>query len=86
MIKEIRKVKCVDFTFDGQGLAKDETGRTVFLPSLSISRTVSMQSPSSRVIWRLIVPSGSSRIFVIFVEKILAFCFSMNENTLKTDV
>ena len=36
MIKEIRKVKCVDFTFDGQGLAKDEKGRTVFVPSLLV--------------------------------------------------
>ena len=31
--KEIVHVKCVDFTFDGQGLAK-HNNRTIFVPSL----------------------------------------------------
>ena len=32
----IETVKCVDFTFDGQGLAKNKSGRTFFVPSLLI--------------------------------------------------
>ena len=43
MIKEIRKVKCVDFTFDGQGLAKDEKGRTVFVPSLLVDEVADVE-------------------------------------------
>ena len=35
-MENIVKVKCVDFTFDGQGLAKDAKGRTYFVPSLLI--------------------------------------------------
>ena len=43
MIKDIRKVKCVDFTFDGQGLAKDEKGRTVFVPSLLVDEVADVE-------------------------------------------
>ena len=43
MNKEIRKVKCVDFTFDGQGLTKDESGRTVFVPSLLIDEVAEVE-------------------------------------------
>ena len=32
--KRIVQVKCVDITFDGQGLAKDDNNRTYFVPSL----------------------------------------------------
>lgn len=31
---KIVKVKCVDFTFDGQGLCKTSSNRTIFVPSL----------------------------------------------------
>lgn len=43
MNKEIRKVKCVDFTFDGQGLTKDESRRTVFVPSLLIDEVAEVE-------------------------------------------
>ena len=41
--KEIRKVKCVDFTFDGQGLAKDDNNRVVFVPSLLIDEEAEVE-------------------------------------------
>jgi 23S rRNA (uracil1939-C5)-methyltransferase len=42
-INEIRKVKCVDFTFDGQGLAKDENNRVIFVPSLLIDEEAEVE-------------------------------------------
>lgn len=36
-------VKCVDFTFDGQGLAKTKSNRTVFVPSLLIGEEASVE-------------------------------------------
>lgn len=41
-MKEIIKVKCVDFTFDGQGLCKSN-GRTVFVPSLLIGEEAEVE-------------------------------------------
>ena len=43
MKNEIVKVKCVDFTFDGQGLAKDENKRTYFVPSLLIEEEAEIE-------------------------------------------
>lgn len=43
MAKEIVKVKCVDFTFDGQGLCKSEQNRTIFVPSLLINETAEVE-------------------------------------------
>ena len=39
----IVKVRCVDFTFDGQGLAKDDKGRTYFVPSLLIDEEAEVE-------------------------------------------
>ncbi len=36
MKNDLIHVKCIDFTFDGQGLAKDSNNRTYFVPSLLI--------------------------------------------------
>lgn len=41
-MKEIVKVKCVDFTFDGQGLAK-YNNRTIFVPSLLIDEEAEVE-------------------------------------------
>lgn len=41
--KEIKKVKCGDFTFDGQGLCKDEAGRTIFVPALLIDEEAEVE-------------------------------------------
>ena len=42
-MKKIVRVKCVDFTFDGQGLAKDNSGRTYFVPSLLIEEEADIE-------------------------------------------
>ena len=42
-MKRIVRVKCVDFTFDGQGLAKDDKGRTYFVPSLLIGEEADVE-------------------------------------------
>ena len=42
-MKKIIRVKCVDFTFDGQGLAKDNSGRTYFVPSLLIEEEADIE-------------------------------------------
>ena len=42
-INEVRKVKCVDFTFDGQGLAKGENNRVIFVPSLLINEEAEVE-------------------------------------------
>ena len=42
-MKKIVRVKCVDFTFDGQGLAKDNNGRTYFVPSLLIDEEADIE-------------------------------------------
>ena len=42
-MKKIIRVKCVDFTFDGQGLAKDNSGRTYFVPSLLIDEEADIE-------------------------------------------
>ena len=42
-INEVRKVKCVDFTFDGQGLAKDDNNRVIFVPSLLIDEEAEVE-------------------------------------------
>ena len=39
----IEIVKCVDFTFDGQGLAKNKSGRTFFVPSLLIGEEAEVE-------------------------------------------
>ena len=39
----IVKVRCVDFTFDGQGLAKDDKGRAYFVPSLLIDEEAEVE-------------------------------------------
>ena len=39
----IETVKCVDFTFDGQGLAKNKSGRTFFVPSLLIGEEAEVE-------------------------------------------
>ena len=36
-------VKCVDFTFDGQGLAKTNSNRVVFVPSLLIGEEAEVE-------------------------------------------
>ena len=35
-------VKCVDFTFDGQGLSKDNDNRVYFVPSLLIDEEINL--------------------------------------------
>ena len=40
---EIRNVKCVDFTFDGQGLCKDKENRVIFVPSLLIGEEAEVE-------------------------------------------
>ncbi len=42
-MKKIVRVNCVDFTFDGQGLAKDNSGRTYFVPSLLIGEEADIE-------------------------------------------
>ena len=43
MKNELLNVKCVDFTFDGQGLAKDKNKRTYFVPSLLIDEEAEIE-------------------------------------------
>ena len=43
MKNELINVKCVDFTFDGQGLAKDKNKRTYFVPSLLIDEEAEIE-------------------------------------------
>ena len=43
MKNEIINVKCVDFTYDGQGLAKDKNKRTYFVPSLLIDEEAEIE-------------------------------------------
>lgn len=40
---EIVNVKCVDFTFDGQGLTKDSSNRVIFVPSLLIGEEAEVE-------------------------------------------
>ena len=42
-MKNIIRVNCVDFTFDGQGLAKDDNNRTYFVPSLLIGEIADIE-------------------------------------------
>lgn len=42
-MKKTTLVKCVDFTFDGQGLAKDSSGRCYFVPSLLIGEEAEIE-------------------------------------------
>jgi 23S rRNA (uracil1939-C5)-methyltransferase len=40
---EIKTVKCVDFTFDGQGLTKDNANRVIFVPALLIGEEAEVE-------------------------------------------
>lgn len=40
---EIKAVKCVDFTFDGQGLTKDNANRIIFVPALLIGEEAEVE-------------------------------------------
>ena len=40
---EIVSVKCVDFTFDGQGLCKSKNNRTIFVPGLLINEEAKVE-------------------------------------------
>ena len=65
-INEIRKVKCVDFTFDGQGLAKDENNRVIFVPSLLIDEEAEVEILYKKKRGLALFIIGSNRIFVRF--------------------